>query len=628
MSDVFERASVSLLLADFAVADQLGKLQMVGGGLQIVGRDHAKGVSAAFALVVSMVFPPELFNEQYVVRSRAGGHLRRAGRAGRRHQRARRRQVDAIRPDPAGGGAELPRQRGTPAGAAGPVPGGAVLQHRPAAAGRPGAGLARPDRRRLAAGLDPAVLRPAPPTATGAGMRLATWNINSVRARLDRIVELAGARDVDVLAIQETKIADDQFPVEPLAATRLRGCAPRRLAVERGRAALPRRASRTSGRASRACRVGASRPPPRPGRSAPSAAACGCGACTSPTAGRSATRTTTTSCEWLAALRGYGAAELAADPNRADRALRRLQHRPDRRRRLGPGVLRRLDRTSRRRSGRPSQALVDAGFTDVVRPFTPGPGVYTYWDYQQLRFAATRGHADRLRPGLAGAGRRVTGARIDREERKGKAPSDHAPVIVEFGGATMTADRRSADRGPRARSVRSAAATGRVVADAGARLEVLRPHAGDAGPRQPDRVSTAWSASAARWAPTTTTSPLVAGDPAAAGDRRRRRNPHAGRLPGRATARRGDRRRRSAGARTARRSVPTWPPNAMPPTTDPLFADVPMTPDVMQYHYDVDHPAPAGRGAAADRRRATRTRRSGSGRAAWGVQFHIETIRR
>jgi hypothetical protein len=66
MSEVFEQASVSLILADFAVADQLGKLQMVGGGLQVIGRNHTTGVSAAFAVVVGLAFPPELFNEQYV----------------------------------------------------------------------------------------------------------------------------------------------------------------------------------------------------------------------------------------------------------------------------------------------------------------------------------------------------------------------------------------------------------------------------------------------------------------------------------------------------------------------------------------------------------------------------------
>jgi hypothetical protein len=65
MSVVFEQAAVSLVLADYAVADALGKLQMVGGGLQIIGRDPVKGISSAFALVVSLTFPPETVNEQY-----------------------------------------------------------------------------------------------------------------------------------------------------------------------------------------------------------------------------------------------------------------------------------------------------------------------------------------------------------------------------------------------------------------------------------------------------------------------------------------------------------------------------------------------------------------------------------
>lgn len=65
MSDVYERASLSLVMADYAAADQLGKLHVVGGGLQVVNRDHAKGTTAAFALVVSLTFPPELFQEQY-----------------------------------------------------------------------------------------------------------------------------------------------------------------------------------------------------------------------------------------------------------------------------------------------------------------------------------------------------------------------------------------------------------------------------------------------------------------------------------------------------------------------------------------------------------------------------------
>ena len=45
-------------------------------------------------------------------------------------------------------------------------------------------------------------------------MRLATWNVNSVRARVDRILDFALRSDVDVLAMQETKCTTDQFPYE------------------------------------------------------------------------------------------------------------------------------------------------------------------------------------------------------------------------------------------------------------------------------------------------------------------------------------------------------------------------------------------------------------------------------
>lgn len=65
MSVVFEAATVSLLMSDYAVTDPLNKLQVIGGGLQVVGRDHTKGVSSAFALVVTMSFDPAVINEQY-----------------------------------------------------------------------------------------------------------------------------------------------------------------------------------------------------------------------------------------------------------------------------------------------------------------------------------------------------------------------------------------------------------------------------------------------------------------------------------------------------------------------------------------------------------------------------------
>ena len=76
-----------------------------------------------------------------------------------------------------------------------------------------------------------------------------------------------------------------------------------------------------------------------------------------------------------------------------------------------------------------------AGFADVVRPFTPGPGVYTYWDYTQLRFPRREGLRIDFVLGSPALAALVTDASIDRQERKGKGASDHAPVVVELSDA-------------------------------------------------------------------------------------------------------------------------------------------------------------------------------------------------
>ena len=81
-------------------------------------------------------------------------------------------------------------------------------------------------------------------------------------------------------------------------------------------------------------------------------------------------------------------------------------------------------------------AFLEAGFVDVVRPHTPGPGVYTYWDYQRLAFPKRRGMRIDFVLGSPSFAARVAGAAIDREERKGAGASDHAPVVVQLDGLT------------------------------------------------------------------------------------------------------------------------------------------------------------------------------------------------
>ena len=49
-------------------------------------------------------------------------------------------------------------------------------------------------------------------------MRLATWNVNSLRSRIDRVEAFLQRHDVDVLALQETKAREDQLPLMGLNA--------------------------------------------------------------------------------------------------------------------------------------------------------------------------------------------------------------------------------------------------------------------------------------------------------------------------------------------------------------------------------------------------------------------------
>lgn len=50
------------------------------------------------------------------------------------------------------------------------------------------------------------------------GIKFATWNVNSIRIRLEHIKQWLAQSDVDVLLLQETKVTDDKFPLEELHA--------------------------------------------------------------------------------------------------------------------------------------------------------------------------------------------------------------------------------------------------------------------------------------------------------------------------------------------------------------------------------------------------------------------------
>jgi exodeoxyribonuclease-3 len=77
-------------------------------------------------------------------------------------------------------------------------------------------------------------------------------------------------------------------------------------------------------------------------------------------------------------------------------------------------------------------AMIDMGLHDVVRHHQPAPGPFTWWDYRRLAFPKGDGlridHILATRDALD----RSVGAEVDRDERKGKQPSDHAPVVIDL----------------------------------------------------------------------------------------------------------------------------------------------------------------------------------------------------
>jgi exodeoxyribonuclease III len=76
--------------------------------------------------------------------------------------------------------------------------------------------------------------------------------------------------------------------------------------------------------------------------------------------------------------------------------------------------------------------LCGVGLVDTLRLHRPEQGLFTWWDYRMLSFPKNRGlRIDAVLASCSLAARCV-GAGIDREMRKGKEPSDHAPIWAEF----------------------------------------------------------------------------------------------------------------------------------------------------------------------------------------------------
>ena len=254
-------------------------------------------------------------------------------------------------------------------------------------------------------------------------MRLATWNVNSLRSRIDRVEAFLLRHDVDVLALQETKAREEQLPLMGLNAMgydvvaagydQWNGVALiSRVGLEDVEVGFPDMPTWGEPAAAEARAIGAT---------------CGGVRVWSlyvPNGRKVNDPHYVYKLDWLARLRESAAGwrdtptALVGDWNICptdDDVFDPAQFRTS------------THVTPAERAA--FQGFLDDGYAEVTRAHAPG---YTYWDYYRQRFERDRGLKIDFVLASPPLADRVTGAFIDRDERAGTGASDHAPVIVDL----------------------------------------------------------------------------------------------------------------------------------------------------------------------------------------------------
>ncbi|TAL46084.1 MAG: exodeoxyribonuclease III [Salinibacterium sp.] len=274
-------------------------------------------------------------------------------------------------------------------------------------------------------------------------MRIATWNVNSIRSRVGRVVDWLVRTDVDVLAMQEIKCTETQFPFDAFAEAgyqvelhglnQWNGVAfASRLAMDDvtvgfdtapgfGKldddGVLPREA-RAIGATVNGVRLWSLYVPNGRELGDPHYAY---------------------KLDWLAMLTEQTRAWLAADDALPLALMGDFNIAPFDTDVWDIGAFQ-----GRTHVSQPEReafaALEQAGLVDTLR--ARGVEGFTYWDYQQLRFPRNEGMRIDFILGSAAFDELVTHAAIHREERKGDAPSDHVPLTVDLSLETEDDDDR------------------------------------------------------------------------------------------------------------------------------------------------------------------------------------------
>jgi exodeoxyribonuclease-3 len=256
-------------------------------------------------------------------------------------------------------------------------------------------------------------------------VRIATWNVNSIKQRMPRLLPWLDERQPDVVCLQETKLADDKL-ADLLGAE-----------LEHRGYALAAHGEATWNGVAILSRVGlddvvAGLPggPGFPHQEARALAATCAGvrvvSIYVPNGRIPGSEHYRYELAWLASLReviaaGPEATVVCGDVNIAPTDEDVFD--PD-------AYAGQTHVTAPERAA--LAALQELGLHDIVRVRWPHERVFTYWDYRAGMFHQDCGMRIDLVLASAAVADRVRAAWVDRQARKGKGPSDHAPVIVDL----------------------------------------------------------------------------------------------------------------------------------------------------------------------------------------------------
>lgn len=254
-------------------------------------------------------------------------------------------------------------------------------------------------------------------------MRIATWNINSIKAREERLLRWLAANQPDVLCLQELKCLDEQMPFDAIRQAGYH-CVASCQKTYNGVAILSKHEATDVVRG-----MGDDPEDTQARLIAATVGGVRIASAYFPNGGEIGSDKWTYKLAWMKRLGGWlerhvapgSRFALCGDFNVATDDLD-VQN-PEA---WAPGVLYHPE-------ARQALANVRAfGLVDVFRKHHPEGRIYTWWDYRQLAFPKNDGlRIDYVyaTPALA---ERSRDARADRPERKGKQPSDHIPVVIDF----------------------------------------------------------------------------------------------------------------------------------------------------------------------------------------------------